>query len=84
AEDLFAAATVCGGLSVEAMLGLRAPFDARIHAARGQRGEIDVAAAYRDLLTPRSEGARSHEKCAKGPDPYSLRCQPQVMGACLT
>lgn len=84
AEDLFAAATVCGSLSVEAMLGSRAPFDARIHAARGQRGQVDVAAAYRELLTASSEIARSHEKCDKVQDPYSLRCQPQVMGACLT
>ncbi|MFA3388245.1 histidine ammonia-lyase [Acinetobacter baumannii] len=84
AEDLFAAATVCGGLSVEAMLGSRAPFDARIHEVRGQRGQIDVAAAYRDLLTDSSEISRSHEECGKVQDPYSLRCQPQVMGACLT
>lgn len=83
-EDLFAAATVCGGLSVEAMLGSRAPFDARIHAARGQRGQIDVAAAYRALLTASSEIAQSHAQCDKVQDPYSLRCQPQVMGACLT
>ncbi|MGV8242108.1 aromatic amino acid lyase, partial [Pseudomonas aeruginosa] len=48
------------------------------------RGQIDVAAAYRDLLTAISEVARSHEKCDKVQDPYSLRCQPQVMGACLT
>jgi len=84
AEDLFAAATVCGGLSVEAMLGSRAPFDARIHEVRGQRGQIDVAAAYRDLLTESSEISHSHEDCSKVQDPYSLRCQPQVMGACLT
>jgi len=83
-EDLFAAATVCGGLSVEAMLGSRAPFDARIHDARGQRGQIDVAAAYRELLTASSEVSRSHANCDKVQDPYSLRCQPQVMGACLT
>ena len=83
-EDLFAAATVCGGLSVEAMLGSRAPFDARIHAARGQRGQIDVAAAYRALLTASSEISLSHAQCDKVQDPYSLRCQPQVMGACLT
>ncbi|MDQ7913153.1 histidine ammonia-lyase [Pseudomonas sp. 102515] len=83
-EDLFAAATVCGGLSVEAMLGSRAPFDARIHAARGQRGQIDVAAAYRELLTASSEVSRSHADCDRVQDPYSLRCQPQVMGACLT
>ncbi|MBS7691355.1 histidine ammonia-lyase [Pseudomonas lalucatii] len=84
AEDLFGAALVCGGLSVEAMLGSRSPFDARIHAARGQRGQIDAAAAYRDLLTPSSEISLSHEHCDKVQDPYSLRCQPQVMGACLT
>lgn len=84
AEDLFAAATVCGGLSVEAMLGSRAPFDARVHAVRGQKGQIDVAAAYRDLLTEGSEVSASHKDCAKVQDPYSLRCQPQVMGACLT
>ncbi|MGT2507753.1 histidine ammonia-lyase [Cupriavidus basilensis] len=84
AEDLFAAATVCGSLSVEAMLGSRAPFDPRIHAVRGQRGQIDAAATYRDLLTDTSELARSHAQCDKVQDPYSLRCQPQVMGACLT
>ena len=84
AEDLFAAATVCGGLSVEAMLGSRSPFDARVHAVRGQQGQIDVAAAYRDLLTDESEIGQSHEDCEKVQDPYSLRCQPQVMGACLT
>ena len=84
AEDLFAAATVCGSLSVEAMLGSRAPFDARIHAVRGQRGQIDAAATYRGLLTDTSELARSHAQCDKVQDPYSLRCQPQVMGACMT
>ncbi|OTG81721.1 histidine ammonia-lyase [Acinetobacter sp. ANC 4648] len=84
AEDLFSAAVVCGGLSVEAMLGSRSPFDARVHEVRGQRGQIDVAAAYRDLLLDHSEIGQSHEGCEKVQDPYSLRCQPQVMGACLT
>ncbi|MFI8480712.1 histidine ammonia-lyase [Pseudomonas sp. NPDC078700] len=84
AEDLYAAASVCGALSVEAMLGSRSPFDARIHDARGQRGQIDAAAVYRYLLEASSEVGRSHEDCDKVQDPYSLRCQPQVMGACLT
>ncbi|MNX64108.1 Histidine ammonia-lyase [compost metagenome] len=84
AEDLLAAALVCGSLSVEAMLGSRVPFDARIHAARGQPGQIAVAAVYRDLLGPDSEVGHSHADCDKVQDPYSLRCQPQVMGACLT
>lgn len=84
AEDLYAAASVCGALSVEALLGSRSPFDARIHAARGQRGQIDAAAAFRHLLADSSEIGRSHAACDKVQDPYSLRCQPQVMGACLT
>ncbi|MFD2643927.1 histidine ammonia-lyase [Pseudomonas japonica] len=84
AEDLFAAAVACGGLTVEAVLGSRSPFDARIHAARGQRGQIDAAACYRNLLSDGSEVSASHENCGKVQDPYSLRCQPQVMGACLT
>jgi histidine ammonia-lyase len=83
AEDLFAAATVAGALSVEAALGSRVPFDARIHEVRRQRGQIDAAAAYRHLLGAQSEIGESHEQCERVQDPYSLRCQPQVMGACL-
>ena len=83
AEDLFAAGVVAGALSVEAALGSRVPFDARIHEIRRQRGQIDVAAAYRHLLGAESEIGKSHENCEKVQDPYSLRCQPQVMGACL-
>jgi len=81
-ESVFAAALVAGAMSVDALKGSDAPFDARIHAARGQRGQERVAALYRELLT-RSEIRESHRDCAKVQDPYSLRCQPQVMGACL-
>ncbi|MBJ9974947.1 histidine ammonia-lyase [Pseudomonas sp. S75] len=84
AEDLFAAAIACGALTVEAALGSRSPFDARVHEVRGQRGQIDAAACYRDLLGEASEVSQSHKHCGKVQDPYSLRCQPQVMGACLT
>ncbi len=84
AEDLYAAATVCGSLTVEATLSSRSPFDARIHSIRGQQGQIDAAEAYRHLLQDRSEVSDSHTDCDKVQDPYSLRCQPQVMGACLT
>ena len=84
AEDLFASAVVCGALTTEAVLGSRRPFDARIHEVRGQRGQIDAAALYRYVLTDTSDIADSHHNCEKVQDPYSLRCQPQVMGACLT
>ncbi|CCN71967.1 Histidine ammonia-lyase [Vibrio nigripulchritudo SFn118] len=83
AEDLFASATVCGAMSVEAALGSRRPFDPRIHRVRGHRGQMDAAEAYRFLLDGFSEIGESHTDCEKVQDPYSLRCQPQVMGACL-
>jgi len=84
AEDLFASAVICGALTTEAALGSRRPFDARIHEVRGQRGQIDAAALYRHVLTDDSAVSQSHHNCSKVQDPYSLRCQPQVMGACLT
>ncbi|MGD0845447.1 MAG: histidine ammonia-lyase [Geobacteraceae bacterium] len=82
AEDLFSAAMTAGSLSLEAALGSRRPFDERIHEVRGLRGQIDTAAAYRRLLE-HSEIEESHRGCEAVQDPYSLRCQPQVMGACL-
>jgi histidine ammonia-lyase len=82
AEQNANAAFVAGSMTVEAALGSRVPFDARIHAARGQPGQIEAARIYRELLQP-SAVAASHAECDKVQDPYSLRCQPQVMGACL-
>lgn len=82
AEDLFTAAIVTGSLSVEAALGSRNPFDARIHQVSGHQSRIDTAAAYRRLLD-HSQIEDSHRACESVQDPYSLRCQPQVMGACL-
>ena len=82
AERIFAAALVAGALSVDAAKGSDTPFDPRIHAARGQPGQIAVAACMRALLAG-SEIRHSHLDCGRVQDPYSLRCQPQVMGACL-
>ncbi|MEM9057344.1 MAG: histidine ammonia-lyase, partial [Pseudomonadota bacterium] len=82
AENAFAAALVTGALSVDALKGSVVPFDARIHTLRRQPGQIAVAAALRRLL--RGSGiVQSHATCGRVQDPYSLRCQPQVMGACL-
>jgi histidine ammonia-lyase len=82
AEDLLAGSIVAGAMSVDAALGSRVPFDARIHSARGQPAQIAVAAAFRDVLGE-SDIGRSHLNCDRVQDPYSLRCQPQVAGACL-
>ena len=83
AEDVFTAAVVAGSLSVDAAAGSDTPFDARIHELRGQPGQQDVARCYAELLQG-SEIRRSHlENDPRVQDPNSLRCQPQVMGACL-
>ncbi len=83
AENALLSATVIGALCVEAATGSRRPFDDRIHQVRGHQGQIDMAQAYRGLLD-HSQIEDSHRSCDKVQDPYSLRCQPQVMGACLT
>lgn len=82
-EAAFAAAIAAGALSVDALKGSDAPFDPRIHALRGQPGQIDVAAALRGLMGGSAIRDSHREGCHKVQDPYSLRCQPQVMGAVL-
>ena len=82
AERNIDAAFVSGSMTVEAALGSRVPFDAAIHEIRGHPGQIAAAAIYRSLLGD-SEIGQSHADCDRVQDPYSLRCQPQVMGACL-
>ena len=82
AENVFASALMSGALSLEAIQGSIKPFDARIHAARGQPGQMAVAGAVRALLEG-SEIVPSHADCGRVQDPYSIRCIPQVMGACL-
>src|SRR5688572_4763214 len=82
AERVFGAALGAGALSVDALKGSIKPFDARISEVRGQPGQIRVAAEIRELLNG-SEVLASHGRCGKVQDPYSFRCQPQVMGASL-
>lgn len=81
-ENALYSAIGIGALTVDAALGSRVPFDARIHEVRGHKTQSDVAAAFRELLAT-SDIGNSHQGCEKVQDPYSLRCQPQVMGACL-
>jgi histidine ammonia-lyase len=81
-ERTLAAALVAGALSVDACLGSDTPFDERIQALRPHRGQRDIARVLRELLAGSSIRA-SHRDCPRVQDPYSLRCQPQVVGACL-
>lgn len=82
-EQVFAAATVAGALSVDAARGSDDPFDARIHHLRGHRCQSLVAEHYRRLLDGSEIRASHRDGDDRVQDPYSLRCQPQVMGACL-
>ena len=83
AEDLLRVSLLTGAMSVDAARGSDTPFDPRIHALRGQPGQIRAAAALRSLLSG-SEIRESHRHGdIRVQDPYCLRCQPQVAGACL-
>src|SRR5689334_8123983 len=82
-ERVFTAALAAGALSVDALKGSAKPFDARISALRGQPGQIRVAEALRSLLDGSAILASHAMDCPKVQDPYSFRCQPQVMGAAL-
>ncbi|MFZ0204656.1 MAG: histidine ammonia-lyase [Roseiarcus sp.] len=83
AERLFQSALLSGALSTDAARGSDAPFDPRIHALRGQRGQIETAAALRDLMAGSAIRASHLTNDDRVQDPYCLRCQPQVMGAAL-
>ena len=83
AERLLEAAMVTGSLSVDAARGSDAPFDPRIHAVRGQPGQIAAAKIYRELVAGSAIRASHLVGDERVQDPYSLRCQPQVMGAVM-
>ena len=82
-EPVLESALVIGALTVDAARGSDGPFDPRIHALRGQPGQIDVAQYYRALLAGSAIRASHAQGDDRVQDPYCLRCQPQVVGACL-
>ena len=84
ARDLLESATIVGSLSIDAAKGSDAPFDARIHEVRGHHGQIEIAKAHRQLIKGSAiRASHDGEQDDRVQDPYCLRCQPQVMGACL-
>jgi histidine ammonia-lyase len=82
AERVFEAAVVVGAMAVDAAKGSDAPFDPRLHELRGHPGQIAAARAFRELLAGSAIRASHLVNDDRVQDPYSLRCQPQVMGAC--
>lgn len=81
-EHILAASVVAGAMSADAIQGSDTPFDDRIQQVRGHAGQIAVAGLLRNLMSG-SEIRASHIECNRVQDPYSIRCQPQVGGACL-
>ena len=82
AEHILSASVIAGAMSADAIKGSDTPFDERVHLARGHRGQVEVGALLRRLMKG-SEIRASHFSCSRVQDPYSIRCQPQVVGACL-
>jgi histidine ammonia-lyase len=82
AEHILAASITAGAMSADAIKGSDTPFDERIQQVRGHHGQIDVARLLRGFMEG-SEIRASHIDCSRVQDPYSIRCQPQVAGACL-
>ncbi len=81
-EHLLSAALAAGAMSSDAIKGSDTPFDRRIQSVRGHGGQIAVAGVLRAMMRG-SDIRASHEDCDRVQDPYSIRCQPQVVGACL-
>lgn len=82
-EPVLEAALVIGALTIDAARGSDGPFDPRIHELRGQPGQIDAAQYYRALLQGSSIRNSHLDGDDRVQDPYCLRCQPQVVGACI-
>ena len=82
-EALFQTALLTGALSTDAARGSDTPFDPRIHDLRGHAGQREVGAALRALLAGSAIRASHLAEDDRVQDPYCLRCQPQVMGACI-
>lgn len=84
--DAFAAARaalVTSALSTDAIMGSTAPFLEEIHTLRGHRGQITAARAIRGLMEGSAIRESHREGDSRVQDPYCIRCQPQVTGACI-
>ncbi|NNC35927.1 MAG: histidine ammonia-lyase [Acidimicrobiales bacterium] len=82
-ENLAQSALITGALSTDAAMGSSAPFKSFIHELRGHKGQTTAGHILRSLLNGSPLRESHAEDDDRVQDPYCLRCQPQVMGACL-
>ncbi len=81
ARRLAQLADLAGAMSLEALMGTPAAFDARIHQARPHAGQIRAAEHLVELLTGSEIREAHREHDSRVQDAYCLRCMPQVHGA---
>ncbi|MCZ2328342.1 histidine ammonia-lyase [Bartonella sp. F02] len=79
---------LCGGIlasamSTDAIMGSTAPFHPDIHILRGHYGQIVVSKTLEKLIEGSEIRIAHLSDDDRVQDPYCIRCQPQVMGACL-
>ena len=84
-KKLFDSAITNGALTVISANGNLSPFDKLIHKVRKSPEQLEVATRFYDLIkeNQNNEVARESKDKKKVQDPYSLRCQPQILGAVL-
>ncbi len=83
AWDLMHSALITGAMTTDALMDSTAPFRPEIHSLRGLQGQIDAARSIRALLEGSAIRESHRDDDERVQDPYSIRCQPQVMGACI-
>jgi histidine ammonia-lyase len=81
AKKLVTQADIIACLTLDAVRGTASAFDQRISTLKPQPGQVDVSANLLKIISG-SEIIHSHKDDGKVQDPYSLRCIPQVHGAC--
>ena len=81
AEKIMKLADISAAMTCDGVKGSQRAYDPRIQKLKPHPGQIAVANNLISLLKG-SEIMTSHDDCGKVQDPYSLRCVPQVHGAC--
>lgn len=82
-DRLFSAALAACAMSIDAAMATDAFLDPRVHRARNQPGQADVAAALRSALAGSQIIPSHRDDDPRVQDPYSFRCAPPVLGAAL-
>lgn len=80
AEKLLHQSELVAAMTMEGLQGIIDAFDADLHAARGHQEQMDVAERIRTILVDSDLTTKQGELRVQ--DAYSIRCIPQVLGAC--